>query len=897
MKYFCCDEKRRDEVRRQPGLGLNGIDFLEVRGEFVGTEDFRQRRLVVHFLHPVGAVSLTPAHFRITGGERVRGITVTAVDPGVPSGGAFTPDPRAFTVTVASRGDFSTYTLSLTGADGTSIPAWLDPQLAAIDFWFKVECESPFDCRSLRVCPGEVRVPPDLDYLAKDYASFRQLMFDRLSVMAPDWRERHAADLGVMLVEALAYVGDYLSYRQDAIGTEAYLGTARSRVSVRRHARLLDYGMHDGGNARVWVQVQLREDAPAAGVWLPRFVLTDPAEAFAGAPKGEPPLVLAANRRVRPTRFLTQGSGPVAMNEAAFERMLSQEAFEVFEPLTSVLLFPAHRSMRFHTWSDQRCCLPRGATKATLKDPSAARLRLRPGDLLAFVEQRGPRTGADADADPARRHVVRLTRVQPEAVPTWAEGREVARSPGAAVTDPLTGEAVVEIEWASADALPFALTLSARLESGRLLEDVTIVRGNLVAADHGRSVASLATLPPVPESLAVLSPVGGAGGDPCQPVPAPATPPRYRPVLPEGPVTQAAPFDPAQPAGAAFGWSLDATRPAVRLVDGRGQPWAAQRDLLASDALAREFVVEVENDGRARLRFGDDENGERPAARTAFQAWYRVGHGRDGNVGAETIRHVVAGYALVWDATLSPPQAVPRALAGLVTAVTNWLPARGGQEPETSEHARQSAPAAFREQRRAVTPQDYADKAALHPEVQRAVATRRWTGSWHTIYLTVDRRGGRPVDAAFERELRQHLERYRLAGHDLEIDGPSYVPLELELMACVEPHYFRGDLVLALRDVFGSQVWADGRTGFFHPDNFTFGQPVLVSRLYAAAQGIAGLRHLEVTKLRRQGAPDGDPLVPASGVLELGRLEIARLDNDANFPDRGVLRIEPRGGR
>ena len=37
------------------------------------------------------------------------------------------------------------------------------------------------------------------------------------------------------MVELLAFVGDYLSYQQDAIATEAYLGTARRRVSVRRH--------------------------------------------------------------------------------------------------------------------------------------------------------------------------------------------------------------------------------------------------------------------------------------------------------------------------------------------------------------------------------------------------------------------------------------------------------------------------------------------------------------------------------------------------------------------------------------------------------------------------------------------------------------------------------------
>ncbi len=68
----------------------------------------------------------------------------------------------------------------------------------------------------------------------------------------PAWTETHAADLGVALVEALAYAADHLSYQQDAVSTEAYIGTARSRISLRRHARLVDYQISEGCNARTW---------------------------------------------------------------------------------------------------------------------------------------------------------------------------------------------------------------------------------------------------------------------------------------------------------------------------------------------------------------------------------------------------------------------------------------------------------------------------------------------------------------------------------------------------------------------------------------------------------------------------------------------------------------------
>jgi len=103
-------------------------------------------------------------------------------------------------------------------------------------------------------------------------ARFRRLMLDRLSLLVPGWTERSAADAGVALIELLAYAADNLSYRQDAIANEAYLATAHKRVSIRRHARLVDYALHEGCNARVWVHVAVQSNftLPARTMLLTR---------------------------------------------------------------------------------------------------------------------------------------------------------------------------------------------------------------------------------------------------------------------------------------------------------------------------------------------------------------------------------------------------------------------------------------------------------------------------------------------------------------------------------------------------------------------------------------------------------------------------------------------------
>jgi hypothetical protein len=874
MYYFCCDERRREAVRDHPTL--NGIDYLEVLDRDAPAGSPRQQTLLVHCLKPIirnteaGSVAdLTRNNVQIEGGERITPVQVQWAFPASAVPESFiTPSEQSFLATLTdanrvlvvrtdSSGDFSTYRLVLTRGRDSAPPEGFDPIVRAIEFSFKVECPSEFDCEAESICPTEPQLEPDIDYLAKDYASFRQLMLDRMAVLLPQWQERNPADLGIALVELLAYIGDRLSYQQDAIATEAYLDTALQRISVRRHARLVDYFMHDGCNARVWVQVQVNADTVLA--------------------KGNPFLTSLAGR---PTRL---------PDTDAYRQALQQQP-DVFEATHDSLLYPVHNEIHFYTWSDESCCLPKGATRATLKDGgTGARLQLRPGDVLIFIEKVSPTTGQETDADVNRRHAVRLTRVYPEPTVTRDDkGKITAIAPGELYVDPLTEQSIVDIEWHPEDALPFPLCISSRTtpEQGEVfLNVVSVALGNIVLADFGRTVEG-EPLKPVPEPSLFRVPATVSAH--CQQRTLEPIPPRYRPRLQEGPLTQAAavpgassycltrlPFASTASAAAAFRWQFQDVYPAITLNDGQGI-WCPQRDLLGSDRFAREFVAEVDNNGQTYLRFSQNGQALSPAPGTRFTATYRVGNGTAGNVGAETIAHVVSSDSAI-------------------IRLWNPLSARGGIDPEPIETAVQSAPFAFRVQERAVTPEDYAEVAKRHPQVQRAAATFRWTGSWYTVFLTVDRFGGLPVDAAFEQEMRRHLERYRMAGYDLEIDGPRYISLELKMQVCVLPNYFRSDVKAALLEVLSDRILPDGRRGVFHPDNLTFAQPVYLSPLYAAVQAVAGVSSVNITTFQRQGQPSTVPL--NTGKLILGRLEIARLENNPNFPERGVLRLQMEGGK
>jgi hypothetical protein len=157
------------------------------------------------------------------------------------------------------------------------------------------------------------------------------------------------------------------------------------------------------------------------------------------------------------------------------------------------------------------------------------------------------------------------------------------------------------------------------------------------------------------------------------------------------------------------------------------------------------------------------------------------------------------------------------------------------------------------------------------------------------MFVTVDRFGGRDIHQDFEKGLRGCLERFRMAGQDLEVDGPRQVSIEIEIAVCVKPGYFFSDVQKALLEVFSNRTLPDGRRGVFHPDNFTFGQAVYQSSLIAAAQAVTGVDSVVVKKFQRQRLDSNAAL--QAGKLELGRLEIARLDNDPNFPERGSFKV------
>jgi baseplate J-like protein len=847
---LCGEDRRKATVLEHPTL--NGVDFVEYSQDPLAAPDQRYRLDVV-FLKAAPA-GLDGTNFQVAGGTRVVGIRV------LPGPAATVPgDALRLRVFVDQPGDFSIYSLAVAAAPGV-----LDPRLASTPFSFKAGCPSDLDCRQDAECPPEPPPEPALDYLAKDYSSFRRLLVDLIPQLDPGWIERNPADLGMALVELLAYQGDQLSYFQDAVATESYLDTCRHRISARRHARLVDYRMHDGRNAWTFVQLDLAPTAAADTVPQGTALLTRVSRPLRGK-DAPPPLV------VDPGDLLF-GADP-ALRDVV-----------VFETTAPVKVDPGRNEMRIHTWEDLHCCLPPGTTGASLFGVDLAagkayRPPLAAGDYLLLEEVKGTATGLPQDADPAHRRVVRLTAVETDQDAVFQE----ALSGGELQPVTTAGQAVLpllRVSWGPADALTFPLCLTGSFpESGDPIPRVSLARGNVIPCDHGRSFK---------EDLPPPDPVGSRSG-------------RLQSTLSRGPLAfQAMPPQPQYDAQAQLTsprFDLEAApseaQPAVSLLvhhpAGDPELWLPVPDLFESHALDPHFVAEVDNDGIAILRFGDDDYGRRPVTATKITAHYRIGNGRTGNVGSGTLAHL----------------ALPPSWLNVVAALRHPVPAVDGTDPETIEEVRQLAPRAFQaEQLRAVTEADYEAAALTLPAVAAAKCTFRWTGSWHTVFVAVHPSdpadlvtapGGRTsLSPALAAAVRARLLRYKLAGYDLEVLTAQYVPLELDLELCVARGYFRGDVLTGVGRALSSRRNPDGTAGFFYPPRLTFGEDVYLSRLYAAVEHVPGVESALVTLFQRYWTVAGDEL--ATGVLPLADSEIARLDNDPSFPENGVLRLTARGG-
>jgi hypothetical protein len=823
---------------------LNGIDFVEIAND-------TQTRLRVHFFNAVEINGVTPDAATISGGESIFDVPVNSID--VARDWSRDENHQVLTLTVPWPGDFSTYTLGLKAEN-------LDSFFNRAEFSFKARCPSRLDCQPKGPrCPVEQTELPPIDYLAKDFLSFRQALLDFSALRYPEWQERSEADFGMMFLEALSAVGDELSYGQDRIAAEASIDTATQRRSVVRLARLVDYEPQPATSATVMLQFDVENGVNE----VPYGLLVS-----AGAPDG--------------------GSIPFETGGSLKERVTFPSGVRRTEPETFLVSAAWNRGAINPYWfDDSQRCLEAGATSMFLM---GREYKFQPGQLL-LIE-----TAGATIADPPIRQIVRLRAANYAIELCDPLFRSDVDGPGALApfltcpesppgTDAPT--AVTQIFWEETDKLLVNRDLTQ-----------TVLVGNLVPATQGLTIKVAGTtnfsdeyserfvIPPASNiSSTVAEAVVRSGPNDIPDSPSP----QYLYTVRRGPLAWLRDADPERPASPEILLtgrppdSENAIWPFLRrLIDAREFDNAFTLDAARFSAIARvgkspatSQVQDYDGDGGDTLRFGDAVFGQMPVAGTQFDVLYRIGVGALGNVAADAITQSTGAFQ------------------GIIRA-TNPLPASGGTDAEPLDRVRRMAPQEFRaKQYRAVRREDYESAAETLAWIQRAGTVFRWTGSWLTVFTTPDPLQSEQVSVDQRIELLNLLNRYRMAGYESYVPDAIYVSLEVVVEICARPDAFRADVLESVLSALSGSP--GGMKGFFDPDNFTFGQGLERSALEAAIQKAPGVAGVTCIKYRARGQMRA--LAEMPDIVSVGTNEIIRCDNDPSLPEHGSLKVIVRGGK
>jgi hypothetical protein len=660
-----------------------------------------------------------------------------------------------------------------------------------LDLNFKANCPSDLDCKQppLECAPFDwVDFP--VDYTARDFDSYRLALTDFAAQRYPKWTDRLEADAGIMYMEVLSALGDEMAYYQDHIAREMHFETATERRSVRRHARLLDYPMHDGLGASTWIDVTVKQG-------------------FAHAD-------------------LVAGMDVWAVNDN-HQRILFEVGDGHQSILDSVVYRVVYNNNQFqpHSWDENDVCLPAGATEIYVEGHHHDDLRPSGGvDVEWIVLQT-----AEGPGRPAKVHLVRLDEVVDD-------------------DDPILGVPVTRLVWSAAYATPFQMDmeiLAVRANIVPVVAGASYTERFIVGEDPDPFALSQQNYGPLTRALERVGPGGVPiylfslqGSDVNELVWEGQTAVSAYPALTIEPVSYVGTnWVPTLSPG----WTW---RPSL-LGSPSSQP--TDPDFVLDDGLWRRVVgyrtptgMLIHQDyasGKGKtIRFGDGEFGQIPTEGTIFQTHYRLGNG--------TVANVKAGTITQWE--------TQDALNNPIASIHNPFAALNGEEAESIATVKQLAPEAMRAVTyRAVRPEDYAEAAERLPWVQKAGANFRWTGSWLTGFVAPDPLGKVSVSDAEFVELGLQMDRFRMAGREVYTVPPRYANIDLEVTICIEAGHL-AQLVKAkvLEALFGKGGPRPIK-GYFHPDRFTFGTPLHRSSLEAHIQMVPGVLAVDALRLRRRG--------------------------------------------
>lgn len=181
--------------------------------------------------------------------------------------------------------------------------------------------------------------------------------------------------------------------------------------------------------------------------------------------------------------------------------------------------------------------------------------------------------------------------------------------------------------------------------------------------------------------------------------------------------------------------------------------WTKKSYFLESKPNDRHYTIDLDEEDRTIVKFGDGILGMKPPAEVNVYANYRHGGGSLGDLAPNMIT-----YVYDTDNDLS-----------FIESVTNEEASEGGSDYEDMEVTKAKAPKHYRSRGQAVTPLDFEDIAELFPGVYKAKSVESFdnlTGKMYLYLLTTNYTAASSVLCA---AVKENLDKNRVGNVNLEV--------------------------------------------------------------------------------------------------------------------------------
>jgi hypothetical protein len=295
--------------------------------------------------------------------------------------------------------------------------------------------------------------------------------------------------------------------------------------------------------------------------------------------------------------------------------------------------------------------------------------------------------------------------------------------------------------------------------------------------------------------------------------------------------------------------------------------WTYNQNLSSAGASDSNFNVYVAADGYTQIVFGNGINGRIPPTNAVIKASYTVSDGALGNVGPGTITNMSSPIANI-------------------TINGNANAAFGGADAESITSIKNSLPAVFRTQGRAVSLSDYEDIALSIQGISKAKAVYNGSGTnggsvtvnvvtYQSDYLTAGSVNSViTVDPMFRAAVASEMSFVSMLGVST-MSLPASVSTErvrITANVAVLPNYTQQRVAEQVEDALAA---------LFDFDVVTFGGRLSLGEVYRTILAVPGVDYATIVHFNKNGSTS---------------LETAVTADTTKLLQRGVFTISPSGG-